>query len=594
MEDKHTDLQNRTAEHARLDADAPEAGAAQTSTPQIPPREEPEAWPSAPPPAPKVPIVLRNAVRRDLWLAAFLLLWGVLLWDSLLFVNGFGAGEAVGLTGFFLSAALWLLREAKRRTAYGTACGVLCLLGGASLAFSGDLILKVLTFFLLSLLFLLYVIERRNLRSGEGLRARIHDLLTAAFSIALGRLPESVRLLLRGSGGERRQKQTTAILLGLLCAIPVLFILVPLMISSDAAFEGLVNRLDWDSFGKLGIALVFGLCMALIAFSLLFASDCPGNPLPGRGFRGLEPVLVATFLGAVSAAYVLYLAAQFAYFTDAFRGLLPKDFTVAQYARRGFFEMCWITAINLGLIVLSTRLCRKTNGKLPGAVKGLALFLCVFSLILVATALSKMVLYMNALGLTRKRVLTSVFMVFLALVIAAAGLRLFVKRIPVPQFAVILGGTLLILLNLANVDGIVARYNVGAYRGGRLDSLDVHMICELGDGAVPSLTELLDDRDPKIAEAARDELTRRLVRNGLAEWENGTQLHSADQPQDLRAWNLISCRARAALLEHRDRILSDGVRSDTPKSGRAAKRRPAEQKSPAFPEKGPAGDLSTR
>ena len=106
---------------------------------------------------------------------------------------------------------------------------------------------------------------------------------------------------------------------------------------------------------------------------------------------------------------------------------LPKDFTVAEYARRGFFEMCAIVAINLGLIVLAAGLCRKEQGRVPGPVKGLALFLCVFSLILVATALSKMVLYMGSFGLTRLRVLTSVFMVFLGLVVAAEAVKLFVS-----------------------------------------------------------------------------------------------------------------------------------------------------------------------
>jgi len=165
--------------------------------------------------------------------------------------------------------------------------------------------------------------------------------------------------------------------------------------------------------------------------------------------------------------------------------------------------------------VLALGLCRREGGRVPAAVKALALFLCVFSLILVATALSKMLLYMNRFGLTRQRVRTSVFMLYLAAVLLALGLRLFVKRVPVLRLAVGLGAALLICLSLSNVDGLVARYNVSAWKSGRLDSLDMKTVCELGDGAVPTLVELAACEDGQIAAAAEQELVQRRRDFGL-------------------------------------------------------------------------------
>ena len=190
-------------------------------------------------------------------------------------------------------------------------------------------------------------------------------------------------------------------------------------------------------------------------------------------------------------------------------------------------------AFNLGLIVLALGVCRKEGGRVPGMVKGLAFFLCLFSLALVATALSKMVLYMNSFGLTRLRVLTSVFMVFLGIVVVAVGLRLFVKKLPVIQLTVALGAVLLIGLSLANVDGIVARYNVDAWKSGRLDSLDIQTICELDDGAIPVLAELAADANETVAKQARDALKFRSV------------------TEDWRSWNLITARASDAMEEFR-------------------------------------------
>ena len=478
----------------------------------------------------------RRAAGRDLGLAAILLLFCFLFWDSICWAVGLGLGEALGLAGL-LPAALWYLRgRPGRLTGYGLICAGLYLLGAVSLVFSGDGVLKVLTIFALVPLFLIVILERLGLRTGHSLRARISDHWYLLFQMGFGRFPTgSWALTHAGPEDSVRSKRARAMLLGLLCAIPALMILFPLLISSDAAFAGLMGRFDLRMLGRFLLALCIGGILALLIFSLLFTSDRGPKPLQAVARKGLEPVAVAAFLAAVSAIYLLYLAAQFAYFTDAFKGLLPKDFTVAQYARRGFLEMCAIVAINLGLIVLAVGLCRKDGGKVPGAVKGLSLFLCIFSLGLVATALSKMVLYMGSFGLTRLRILTSVFMVFLAVIVIAEAVKLFVGRLQVIRLAVVLGAVLLIALSLSNVDGQVARYNVEAWRSGRLDSLDMDTVCCLDDGATPIFVELSQESDQKIAERAKKELARRKPN------------------EDLRSWNLIGRQANEALKEYQSR-----------------------------------------
>ena len=499
----------------------------------------------------------RRAKGRDLVLAGLLLAFCFLFWDSVCWAAGLGVGEALGLAAL-LPAALWYLRGRPGKLGvYGLACAGLYLLGALSLIFSGDASLKILTVFALAPLFLIVILERLGLRTGLGLRQRLRDLGYLLFGMGFWRINAGAWALSHaGEEDSVRSRRRTAILLGLLCAIPALLILMPLLISSDAAFAGLMGKLDVRVLGRFLLAMVLAGLLALLLFTLLFSSDRGPKALSGGPRRGVEPAAVIAFLAAVGAAYVLYLIAQFAYFTDAFRGLLPKDFTVAEYARRGFFEMCAIVAINLVLIVLAVGLCRKEGGKLPGAVKALALFLCAYSLALVATAISKMVLYMHSLGLTRLRLLTSAFMIFLAAVVLAVALRLFVRRVPVVQLAVSLGAAILIVLSLVNVDGLVARYNVDAWRTGKLDSLDVETVCMLGDGAVPVLTELAKDGDPTVSAAAEKELTERQVSFGLAKWQR-VQDSSVLVPGDgggidLRSWNLISARAYEALCAYHD------------------------------------------
>ncbi len=69
-------------------------------------------------------------------------------------------------------------------------------------------------------------------------------------------------------------------------------------------------------------------------------------------------------LGTVCLIYAVYLLSQLAYLGGGFAGILPDGYTLAEYARRGFFEMAWLSFINLGLMCLAMGLVEK-EGRCP-------------------------------------------------------------------------------------------------------------------------------------------------------------------------------------------------------------------------------------
>lgn len=497
--------------------------------------------------------VRKHAGTKEYILAAALLLFSFLLWDSIIWARRLGLGEGIGLLGIMVTVLIYLQAAKKRSTVYSWVCGALFLFGAASLFLSGDNSLKLLTLIMLTVLYLAVVMDRLSLRTGVGLIRRVRDFFVTAFPHSFGRIARGwISIFGRATEGTGRSRKVGAVLIGLACAIPVLLILIPLLVSSDAAFAGLVSILDWDVFFRGIFALSIGAFSALTAYSLLFCNAPAAGNRGCSGFRGIDPFAVTAFLGMISLAYVLYLVAQFAYFFDGFRGLLPKDYTVAQYARRGFFEMCAIVFINLALILAAWKLCRRKEAQLPAAVRGLLLFLCLVSLLLVGTALSKMVLYVKSFGLTRLRITTSAFMIFLAVLVVSVTLRLFIRRLPAVSIAVAAAALLLFSLSVANVDGMIARHNIRRYREGSLESLDMGTIEYLGNGAIPYVVDLLEDPDPVIAEKAREMLQSRSGELGLRlDNETGKLV---DEGLDLRSWNLVDRWARDAIAENQSRV----------------------------------------
>ena len=98
---------------------------------------------------------------------------------------------------------------------------------------------------------------------------------------------------------------------------------------------------------------------------------------------------VNTVLIAVSVVYVVYLISQLAYFSGGFSGILPEGYTFAEYARRGFFEMAWICAINLLIMCLAVGLCSKKADRTPIVSRLLCLFIGLVTLFLVVAASAK-------------------------------------------------------------------------------------------------------------------------------------------------------------------------------------------------------------
>ena len=347
--------------------------------------------------------------------------------------------------------------------------------------------------------------------------------------------------------GQLEKRRCGGVLVGLLCAVPVLAVLIPLLIGADAAFEGLMRLTVLEHLGEWLVSVVLGTALFCVSFSRLYSLrhrlGVP-QPITARKESGLEAAPVCTFLGAISVVYIVYLAAQFAYFTNAFSGILPADYTAAQYARRGFFEMCVVCAINLGLTGGCLGLSRKSEGTAPLVTRLFCLFILLFSLGLVAVSAAKMVLYINSFGLTRLRMLTSLFMAMMAVVVVCVMLRLFLPRFPYMRVCVVLIAVIGLTAAYADADTVVSRYNVSAYQDGRLPEVDVFMLSELSDGAVPYLAELMEDPDESVAADAKEAMYARLCSQGR--WDETDSDNPVWEPLSVHDWRSYSVDGRRA------------------------------------------------
>ena len=115
------------------------------------------------------------------------------------------------------------------------------------------------------------------------------------------------------------------------------------------------------------------------------------------------------------------------YLFSAFAGIRPEEFTYSQYARQGFFELCDI-------------------------------LLSVLTFLIITTAISKMMLYIDAYGLTNKRILTMVFMIWMLIVFGMMIVWQY-KVFPIVRISAMVGAVLFTLLCVIPIDYCIHAFN---------------------------------------------------------------------------------------------------------------------------------------
>ena len=185
---------------------------------------------------------------------------------------------------------------------------------------------------------------------------------------------------------------------------------------------------------------------------------------------------------------------------SGFTGLLPESFSYAEYAREGFFQLCLVSVINLFVISAVIVFMRRNNKANTVLLKIISIIFSVFTLVLIATAISKLVMYIDFYGLTPKRVHAAWFMAVLAVIFILIIIRQFAKKLNAVAVSIVVLVIMFAAIALPDIDGYIAEYNVDRYLNGTLETVDVDAMKDLGLSAVPQMVRLADVLDESKAD----------------------------------------------------------------------------------------------
>ena len=307
----------------------------------------------------------------------------------------------------------------------------------------------------------------------------------SAFAAPFARLLETPTLAPPLPSGSSAALRGTA--LGGLLVVPF----GALFWTADAAFAELGQQLPFPELISLpGRVLAFVLVLA-VGLGLCLAAR---NPFPSISLKApvrlslLEWVIPLSLLNALFAAFVIVQ------FTVLFGGhdhvLETAGLPYSVDAHKGFWQLVAAAALTLTVVGGAVVFARPVGRRQRVLRDALLAMLCLFTLVVLASALRRLDVYEDAYGLSRLRLAVDSFVLWLGglfVLLLAAGIAGPVRRHLAE--AVLLGSAAALLaLSLANPDRIIAARNIDRWR--ETGKLDVEYLGELSADAAPAIAGL--------------------------------------------------------------------------------------------------------
>jgi len=366
-------------------------------------------------------------------------------------------------------------------------------------------------------------------------------------------LPHSWR---RGSRGAR-------VVRAVLLALPVLLVFGLLFGAADPLFVSVLSlpRID------VGMALSHLFVLGVISWTVggwlygALVDDRTRTIPPARLRISLGALEVTTILGGLVALFALFVAVQIGWLFGGERLVhSTTGLGYAEYARHGFFELVTVALLIIPVLVGTRAAVSDDDARAIRRYRMLTIPLLGLMGGVMASALGRMALYVHYYGLSTDRLFASVFMGWLALVLAWFCITTLRGR--TRDFGAgmtITGFMTLAALNLSNPDAVVARVNVARasaalHLGDSVSTGSGHpttpidydyLTRALNADAVGHLVNALSASpvapvgSPARAEEVRERC--KAVNHLMQRWmHNGAN-------SDWRSWNVSRWRARGAI-----------------------------------------------
>ena len=287
----------------------------------------------------------------------------------------------------------------------------------------------------------------------------IGKLLEAAMKI-IGNFGKPFSHLLQyiKSSKSNKSEKMKYVIIGIVCAIPVVIFVIFVLASADGVFrEGFEQIFEIESIvvNFIGIALVFFIGY-MVSYSVVLYLKRDEVTIENNG-KKIVALPIIMIVSMVTVVYVIFSAVQIIYLFTG-KGTLPSGYTYAEYAREGFFQLLFLSIVNVIAVLICMECVEKSKG-----LKIVLFPLCLCTVIMALSSAYRMKMYINEYGLTAMRIYVLWALFVIIAIIMGMLLKLIFAKINLFQYCVVICSICFLILSFGHKDYYIAKYNFDKY-----------------------------------------------------------------------------------------------------------------------------------
>ena len=388
-------------------------------------------------------------------------------------------------------------------------------------------ILNIFVIPLLYILMLIFVVSPK--RQIEDLLVSIVNTIIRPFDFIDSYLKESKKLVTNNKIVSQEQKR---IMKSIIIVLPIVIIVLFLLSSADQMFLDLFHFLP-NPFENITLGSIIGRVIMTASFfiyvgsSFLYLKKEFSKEKDVIKKIKIDEYTIQILLTILNGIYIIFDIIQV---RSLWMHRLSSGINYAEYARSGFFQLMFISLINLIIILLSKK-SRESNYS-----KWMSLIMILLTSIIIGSSFFRMFLYEQAYGYTVLRLGVYIILFTEVILLIPTIIYIFNSKLNILKYYIIIITSIYTIVNCVSIDQIIAANNIKRYeRTGKID------LYYLENNNTDNLKQLIN-----FYNHCENEKEKELLDTYFSKMKEKLQ------KQDIREYNLSKARAKKILKEKRN------------------------------------------
>lgn len=423
----------------------------------------------------------------------------LVLWNSILF---YGKNLGISVILFIIPLLIFLIYVFKDKdlikNKWGLLIAIPILLLSMTYFIFDNMFFRILNLLVIPALFIIMYIMVVN--PSDKIAIIVRDFISLIFrplgyvGTLCDQIEESISSKLKMSENMKK------VIKVLVIVIPISFVIIFLLSSADMIFNNIFSSIfdslrnileDFSGYNLVGRLISMFLLFGYLSLVILFiVNDFSKEKNDLKEEKRKDAFTMKVLLTVLNVVYVIFDIIQI---KSLMFHSVGDGVTYAEYARQGFFELMFVSIINISIILLSKKY--KSNDK--KYIDIMSIIMVILTFIIIVSAFIRMYLYEAAYGYTLLRLL-----VYITLITEVILLVLTIKYIINPNTKIVRDYMIIIVsvytfINFINIDRVIAEKNIERYYDNK--KIDLFYLENYSADNIPCLIDLYKNtKDKKI------------------------------------------------------------------------------------------------